>query len=339
MAGKRKFGLALAGGTFDRLHKGHEAFLLAAFRHSKEVWIGLTSDYYAQKKECGSTVENYKKRKAGLEAFLRKNGLLSRCRILKIHGVAGPQAANPKVEAVIATKETIAGARKINTFRRMAKVRSAKIILVDLVLAQDKKRISSTRVRLGKISRTGKIYLHKFENELRLPKRLVGLMRKPIGLLFEDEDIEAAAKKAWNHAKKTKPLLVATVGDECFRQFGKIGVTPDVSIIDGKIKRMTVPPPPEAKNAARVVNRPGIISAKLVLMIGRTCTQVIRNNKPKMIFVKGEEDLAALPAILALPLGSALFYGMPDRGVVLVDIDEKAKERASALLSKFKRAE
>ena len=56
-----------------------------------------------------------------------------------------------------------------------------------------------------------------------------------------------------------------------------------------------------------------------------------------MIFVRGEEDLAALPAILALPLGSALFYGMPNEGVVLVLVGEKEKENASRVIGRFER--
>ncbi len=335
MAGKRKFGLALAGGTFDRLHKGHEAFLRAAFGVSKTVWIGLTSDSFAKRKERGSKVENYKKRKAGLEEFLRKGRLLSRCRIMKIRGVAGPQAANKGIGAIMATEETLAGARHINALRRMAKVRPAKIVLVDFVLAQDGKRISSTRVRQGTISRTGKVYLRKFEKPSLLPGRLVKILRKPIGILFADGDIEAAAKKAWDRAKKSRPSLVATVGDECYRQFKRMGVTPDISVIDGKIRRKAVPLPPEARNAAKVANRRGTISSSLVRLIGRTCAQVAGNGKPKMIFVRGEEDLAALPAILALPLGSVLFYGMPGEGVVMADVDEGMKERAFRLFAKF----
>jgi pantetheine-phosphate adenylyltransferase len=190
----KKFRLALAGGTFDRLHAGHEKFLRAAFEKSQTVWIGLTSDWFAKKKEYGGSVEKYGERKSALVSFLKKNRLTRRSKIIKINGVAGPQAANPKVNAIIATGETLKGARKINALRRAAGVKPAKIELVEYVLAQDRKRISSTGVRQGRISRQGKVYLRRFESALRLPRRLIGAMRRPLGKLFCDGDYASAAR-------------------------------------------------------------------------------------------------------------------------------------------------
>jgi uncharacterized protein (UPF0218 family) len=43
------------------------------------------------------------------------------------------------------------------------------------------------------------------------------------------------------------------------------------------------------------------------------------------IIVDGEEDLATLPAILYAPLGSAVVYGQPDEGSVLVDVTPEMK--------------
>jgi len=46
---------AVLGGTFDRIHKGHEALLLHAFSIADRVTIGVTSDEFVQqvKKEPG----------------------------------------------------------------------------------------------------------------------------------------------------------------------------------------------------------------------------------------------------------------------------------------------
>jgi uncharacterized protein (UPF0218 family) len=43
------------------------------------------------------------------------------------------------------------------------------------------------------------------------------------------------------------------------------------------------------------------------------------------IFVKGEEDLAALPAMMMAPVGSVIMYGQPDKGVILVRVTESKK--------------
>ena len=39
-----KYGHLVVGGTFDLMHKGHEAFLQKAFASADKVTIGLTSD-------------------------------------------------------------------------------------------------------------------------------------------------------------------------------------------------------------------------------------------------------------------------------------------------------
>ena len=43
------------------------------------------------------------------------------------------------------------------------------------------------------------------------------------------------------------------------------------------------------------------------------------------IVVDGEEDLAALPAILHAPEGATVIYGIPDMGLCLVHVDEDAR--------------
>ena len=40
---EKKYSLVICGGTFDRLHEGHKAFLRAAFTAGERVIIGLTS--------------------------------------------------------------------------------------------------------------------------------------------------------------------------------------------------------------------------------------------------------------------------------------------------------
>ena len=42
------------GGTFDRLHKGHERFISQAFKAGREALIGLTSDRYVEKSKVKS---------------------------------------------------------------------------------------------------------------------------------------------------------------------------------------------------------------------------------------------------------------------------------------------
>jgi hypothetical protein len=53
------------------------------------------------------------------------------------------------------------------------------------------------------------------------------------------------------------------------------------------------------------------------------------------IIVDGEEDLATLPAILYAPLGSAVVYGQPDEGSVLVDVTPEMKTRIDEFMKQM----
>ncbi len=331
-----RYKIALAGGTFDHLHKGHGKFLRAAFASSQAVWIGLTSDRFASKKALGFAIEPFPQRKAGLERFLKEHGFYKRSRIIKIDDAAGPNAANGKIDAIFVTKETAAGAKKVNALRKNAGVNPLKIVLVDFALAKDGKRISSTRIRKGEISRDGKIYLAKMAHALRLPKHLVGKLREPIGEFFPTGRKNGIIA-AWKKANRIRPSFVAAVGDASYHDLKSIGVEPDLAIIDGKTMRMSVSlPKGYEKSAAKVANHPGTISPSLVSTIKRACAGLLPGKKPQHILVRGEEDLAALPAILALPLGSVVFYGMPKEGVVMVGVNEDTKAIAAKLLGAFR---
>jgi uncharacterized protein (UPF0218 family) len=50
------------------------------------------------------------------------------------------------------------------------------------------------------------------------------------------------------------------------------------------------------------------------------------------IEVDGEEDLAAIPAIIMAPEGSMVLYGMPGKGMVVVTVNDEARKKARALL-------
>jgi len=53
------------------------------------------------------------------------------------------------------------------------------------------------------------------------------------------------------------------------------------------------------------------------------------------IIVEGEEDLATLPAILYAPMGSAVVYGQPNEGSVLVDVTAEKKLHIEELIKRM----
>jgi uncharacterized protein (UPF0218 family) len=80
-----------------------------------------------------------------------------------------------------------------------------------------------------------------------------------------------------------------------------------------------------------VVNPAGTLSAELLSAL-RTA---LEGEGATLLDVDGEEDLAALPAVLVAPEGASLVYGQPGEGMVLTPVDEPTRERCRTILSQM----
>ena len=54
-----------------------------------------------------------------------------------------------------------------------------------------------------------------------------------------------------------------------------------------------------------------------------------------MVIVEGEEDMLALPLSTMAPKGSAVLYGQPLEGIVLVNITEEKQNQAKDLMNRI----
>jgi len=114
------------------------------------------------------------------------------------------------------------------------------------------------------------------------------------------------------------------------------GHDPQVAVIDGKTERESV-----SEEVARVLdgdapridveNEQGTLSEALL----RALVDALAGDEPTVLVVDGEEDLATLPAMVAVPLGGSVVYGQPDEGMVLVPVDEETRSTARALLRRL----
>ena len=131
---------------------------------------------------------------------------------------------------------------------------------------------------------------------------------------------------------------IITVGDICTININEQVRMPDLSIIDFKTKRDS---PLSAEQMSimdqigekivNVNNNAGTISDELWNAI----KVAISDNVKTRIVVEGEEDLATLAAISLADLGAKVIYGMPDKGMVVVDVNQQTKERANNFLEKM----
>ena len=131
---------------------------------------------------------------------------------------------------------------------------------------------------------------------------------------------------------------IITVGDICTIKINEQVRMPDLSIIDYKTKRDS-PLSSEQKSimnqigekVVNVNNNAGTISDELWNAI----EAAISDNVKTRIIVEGEEDLATLAAISLANLGAKVIYGMPDKGMIVVDVNQRSKKRANSFLERM----
>ncbi|MFC6769315.1 DUF359 domain-containing protein, partial [Natrinema soli] len=63
--------------------------------------------------------------------------------------------------------------------------------------------------------------------------------------------------------------------------------------------------------------------------------RALSTDEPTTILVDGEEDLVALPAIVAAPEGASVVYGQPDEGMVHVNVTDDHRTEMRDLLERF----
>lgn len=324
----KKVSFAAVGGTFDRLHEGHKALLAKAFRTASRVIIGLTTEKMLSDKEYSRIIEPFDVREKNLKNFLKQHNLLSRARIVRLNNVAGPTIENKEIECVVVSRETLSGAREINLLRKKKGLKALKIVLCKFVKAEDGKHISSTRVRSGALDRKGVIYLRKAKSR-KLKEQALRYFKKPFGKLFKGNE-EKATSLTSKFIKDFKPTLLISVGDVATSSLVNEKIKVDVGIVDGKTKRKSFDTTFLRKyfvNESSALNPHGRISSSLV----KALKKALSSQKTTLIKVKGEEDLAVLPAVLLSPLRSLVAYGQPDSGIVLVEVTEEKKRVANRI--------
>ena len=150
------FDLVAMGGTFDVIHSGHMALLNKAFSLSSKVIIGLSSDQLATKKGK-NLVNDYSKRFSLLKSTIEKNYPNSSYQISKLEDDFGPAVIEGSVKALVVSEETSNKGLLLNELRAERNLPPVKIIVVPMVLADDGKTISTSRIKNSEIDSNGNL--------------------------------------------------------------------------------------------------------------------------------------------------------------------------------------
>jgi len=150
------FDLVAMGGTFDAIHSGHMALLNKAFSISSKVIIGLTSDQLATKKGK-NLVNDYSKRLSLLKSVIEKNFPNISYEISKLENDFGPAVIEGSVKALVVSEETSNKGLLLNDLRAEKNLSPVKIVVVPMVLAEDGKAISTTRIKNSEIDSSGNL--------------------------------------------------------------------------------------------------------------------------------------------------------------------------------------
>ena len=161
-----------------------------------------------------------------------------------------------------------------------------------------------------------------------LPAELRDELKEPLGEVVKEQELECILKNSKN---------IVSVGDMCSLTLHEMGIALRIAVVDFKIQRHDVQDMQEkireiGKIVINVDNPPGTITKELWQAV-KKAYQMEENVR---IEVSGEEDLATIPCIWLAPENTAVVYGLPNIGLVVVLDEHKAKIKVKEVLTRMK---
>ncbi len=162
---------------------------------------------------------------------------------------------------------------------------------------------------------------YELDNTLHLPPSLRKELKKVCGELLDEKQIK----------NRIQGRYTITVGDVVTHTLLTLNLPINVAIVDHRTERHPVrfqDVESFGDKVIKVKNPPGTITPGLWNAI----RNAIDNDESTRIDVDGEEDLAVLPAIIFAPVGAMVIYGMPNTGLVALEISDEHKNNAAKMI-------
>ncbi|UCF07417.1 MAG: DUF359 domain-containing protein [Thermoplasmata archaeon] len=166
-----------------------------------------------------------------------------------------------------------------------------------------------------------------FSARLLLPDELRDELKVPLGKVVSESKLLNIIK---NFDK------VVTVGDLCSLTLYRMDVVPDIACVDFQTRRGEVAQMrEEIQKIGQIVINVNNPAGEITRELWDAVLRAYKSPAPVRIEVLGEEDLAALPCIWLAPEGTAVVYGLPDVGLVVVFADSEVKMKVKDVLDKM----
>ena len=162
----------------------------------------------------------------------------------------------------------------------------------------------------------------------KLPKELREELKNPLGEVVLEDQLKAVLSDLEK---------IVTVGDLCSLTLYERDIIPDIAIVDfatrrGDVGNMRAKILKIGQSVINVNNPAGVITQELW-----DAVKVAFQREEKVrIEVIGEEDLATLPAVWFAPEKTAVIYGLPGIGLIVVTDLEDAKKKVKKVLDVMK---
>jgi len=314
----KKYKIIGMGGTFDHLHLGHQAFLRFAGSLAEEIWVGVTTNEMTQTKKFAQTIEPFETRSTNVSQFLAQEHI--QAKVFPLTDPCGPTLQDSPVEAIVVTEVTKNGGDFINQCRLNLQLQSLPIEQCELLRDEKEEYLSSTRIREGKVSRSGRVYSLCLNAGLTL--------NEAQKLFFRDKHGQVVLQPSNTY------FYAYVVGDMVLETFLQNNWTYHIGVFDGFNQRQLFQSThlTQMKDDAGVVNAAGQITREFVQQLTSTQETLFQNREGTSIHalhvrVHGEEDLGAVIFCLIAPLGAVIYYGQPHEGIIEMVITEELKEQ------------
>mmetsp|Transcript_31685 Transcript_31685/g.53496 ORF Transcript_31685/g.53496 Transcript_31685/m.53496 type:complete len:195 (-) Transcript_31685:122-706(-) len=150
--GRHTFEHVALGGTFDRLHAGHELLLSTGARAcTHTLHVGIADGPLLSRKKHADLIEPFETRKAKVIQYVHSVNPSIQVNAMRLLDPAGTTLEDGALSALVVSEETLKGGQTINVARIARGLQPLRLILIDTVQdnrnSSDEGKLSSTDLR------------------------------------------------------------------------------------------------------------------------------------------------------------------------------------------------